>query len=419
VIGWLTRAATAVASTIAESLEELRVHRGRVLLSLIGVAAAVCALATVVAAGAIAEQAGRELQERGGGRPATYSVSISAPTTAVATPGTSATEATDAAWRSAIERHDIEWAGRSGWGSLDVQFADGVAPVQVQVVDPDYGPMHRISLETGAWFTERDANRLAPAVIVNQAFWDRLGRPQLGSHPTVQVVTGGAEATAVVTGVTPSQGEWDTQPTAFVLTEAFLAMQPATTPEMGGYAPSYEMWLPEGDAQAIADSVTRAISAELGNGASVNAMRTDYAQMEGDPYLPVKLMVTGVAVVILLLGALGLVTISLVTVRARIREIGVRRSFGATAGRVFFAVLMESVVGTFVAGVAGVALAIVLVRGPLMGLLLGGADVEDLPGFPVEAAVVGIVAAVMVGALAGLLPALTAVRVKVIDAIRF
>jgi putative ABC transport system permease protein len=419
VIGGLTRAATSVASTIAESLEELRIHRGRVLLSLIGVAAAVCALATVVAAGAIAEQAGRELQERSGGRPATYTVNISAPPSEATVPGGGANETADAAWQAALERHEIDWAGRVGWGSLSVQFADGVVPAQLQVVDPDYGPMHRVALETGAWFTERDVDRLAPAVIVNHAFWERLGRPPLSSHPTVQFVSGGAETTAVVTGVTPSQGEWDTEPTGFMLTEGFLAAQPVATPEFGAYAPSYEMWLPEGDAQAIADSVVRAISAELGGRASVNAMRSDYAQMEGDPYLPVKLVVTGIAVVILLLGALGLVTISLVTVRARIREIGVRRSFGATAGRVFFAVLMESVVGTFVAGVVGVGLAIVLVRGPLMGMLLGGMAVQDLPGFPVEAAIIGIVSAVAVGALAGLLPALTAVRVKVIDAIRF
>ena len=45
---------------------------------------------------------------------------------------------------------------------------------------------------------------------------------------------------------------------------------------------------------------------------------------------------------VILLGALGLVNIALVTVKQRVREIGIRRSFGATAGRVFFAVMMES-----------------------------------------------------------------------------
>ena len=45
--------------------------------------------------------------------------------------------------------------------------------------------------------------------------------------------------------------------------------------------------------------------------------------------------------------------------------------------------------------------------------------VTEPPPFPVEAAVFGLVSATVVGALAGLLPALVAVRVKVIDAIRY
>jgi putative ABC transport system permease protein len=41
------------------------------------------------------------------------------------------------------------------------------------------------------------------------------------------------------------------------------------------------------------------------------------------------------------------------------------------------------------------------------------------PVFPIEAAMLGLGSAVLVGALAGAIPALVAVRVKVIDAIRF
>ena len=47
---------------------------------------------------------------------------------------------------------------------------------------------------------------------------------------------------------------------------------------------------------------------------------------------------------VLFLGGLGVLNIGLVTVRQRIREIGVRRSFGATSGRIFAAVMLESVV---------------------------------------------------------------------------
>jgi putative ABC transport system permease protein len=123
-------------------------------------------------------------------------------------------------------------------------------------------------------------------------------------------------------------------------------------------------------------------------------------------------------VLILLLGALGLFNISMVTVRYRVREIGIRRSFGATATRVFFSVMMESVVATVAAGAIGVIVAILLIENPIsQGYIARG--VANVPAFPFSAAVIGIVSSTVVGALAGLLPALVAVRVKVIDAIRF
>ena len=151
----------------------------------------------------------------------------------------------------------------------------------------------------------------------------------------------------------------------------------------------------------------------------VSVSRNDYLAYEnGDPLLGLKLAVGGVAGLVLLLGALGLVNIALVTVRQRIREIGIRRSFGATAGRVFFAVMMESVVASVAAGVIGVAVAVLIVQSPFVQEKLA-TGIIDVPPFPVEAALLGLGASAFVGTLAGLLPALVAVRVKVIDAIRY
>jgi len=85
---------------------------------------------------------------------------------------------------------------------------------------------------------------------------------------------------------------------------------------------------------------------------------------------------------------------------------------------VFFAVMMESVVATVVAGVVGVVIAYFVVENPtIQGWVAFG--ITDLPPFPIEAAILGLAAATGVGALAGLLPAIVAVRVKVIDALRF
>src|SRR5690606_5706676 len=152
---------------------------------------------------------------------------------------------------------------------------------------------------------------------------------------------------------------------------------------------------------------------------TVEVRRSDYgAQMGGDPMLVFTLITGAIAGIVLLLGGLGLVNIQLVAMRQRIREIGVRRSFGATGGRIFLAVMLENVVATLVAGAVGIIIVVVLMQQTFVvqGLAPG---ISDVPPFPFAAALTGLVAAVGVGAIAGLIPALVAVRVKPIDAIRF
>ena len=73
---------------------------------------------------------------------------------------------------------------------------------------------------------------------------------------------------------------------------------------------------------------------------------------------------------------------------------------------------------TVAAGVIGVFVAVLIVKSPMVTDLIGQ-GITDLPAFPIEAALIGLGAATLVGALAGLLPAVVAVRVKVIDAIRY
>ena len=75
-----------------------------------------------------------------------------------------------------------------------------------------------------------------------------------------------------------------------------------------------------------------------------------------------QIITSAISSIVLLLGGLSLVNIQLVAMRQRIREIGVRRSFGASGGRIFASVMMESVVATAVAGVLGIALAVAVVR---------------------------------------------------------
>jgi putative ABC transport system permease protein len=400
-------------AAIAEAWSELRIHRTRVLLSLIGVGIAVAALTLVTALGGMVQQSQTETFERQAGRPAMLQL-YAYNTATGATPDLADL---DAAFTGAMERYRIDYASRVANNSWRIQFPNGVTDVNIMAVDADYGTMHRVQLAQGSWFTDRDAQRLAPAVIVNEFMWRQLGSPPLDTHPTI-ALPGAMPATGVIIAVTPSP-VWDEWPSMYVMWNAYAdRMTPQDLQNWG--PPTYEAWVPPELAEQLSPLISQDVAGALGEDYQVDVNRQDYlAWGDGsDPLLPLKLMVGGVAILILLLGALGLLTISLVTVRYRIREIGIRRSFGATGGRVFFSVMMESVVATFVAGAVGVMIAVLLTRLPIVQeYLLQGA--QDIPPFPWEAVVVGLVAATLVGALAGLLPALVAVRVKVIDAIRY
>lgn len=408
----MKRFASNLVGSVIEAWQELRIHKTRVMLSLIGVAVAVCAITTVVGLGGIAQQATVESSERSGGRAASLYLSASM------NDGSIPTEMPEI-WRTALERYQIDYASRVINTNQTVQFADGAVSVRTIGVDPPYSTMHRILLEQGTWFTDDDATRLAPAVLINSVFWDRLGRPDLRTHPTATLL-GEESTTAVITGIYPAPS-WDTEPAMYMLADALTALPSAAADSNSQSGPpAYELWVPVDVSEQLVTALQRDVQGALGSEASVQVNRQDYAAyQDGDPFLSLKLTVGAIAGLVLLLGALGLANIALVTLKQRIREIGIRRSFGATAGRVFFAVMMESVVATVVAGVVGVIAAVLIVKSPVVEDFISQGQITDFPPFPVDAAILGLVCATVVGALAGLIPALVAVRVKVIDAIRY
>ncbi|WKK72157.1 ABC transporter permease [Rathayibacter oskolensis] len=378
-------------------------------------AVAVAALTGVVAAGGIARQASIEQAERSSGRPA--SLYLSAYSTGP--DGVVDNAALQTAWETVLERYGIEYASRTTYGSSRVQFADGAVDVPVTAVDQPYAVMHRLEMESGSWFADGDERRLAPALVINRVFWERLGGPDLRTHPVVTLLGGEHDTTAVVVGVTPVS-QWETEPTMMMLADSYAALATPVDPAFGGsQTPNYEMWVPLDLAEPLAAAVERDVLAALGEGIEADVNRQDYLTYDSDPFGVLTWVIGGVAGLVLALGALGLLNIALVTVRQRIREIGIRRSFGASSGRIFFSIMMESVVATVVAGVVGVTLAVILVTNPWTVDWIRQNGIDDIPPFPVEAALLGLGAATLVGALAGVVPALVAVRVKVIDAIRY
>ena len=119
----------------------------------------------------------------------------------------------------------------------------------------------------------------------------------------------------------------------------------------------------------------------------------------------------GLGAVAVLVGALGIANVMLMAVLERRNEIGLRRALGATRGHIVGQFLAEAVL---LAGVGGVA-------GALLGSLVAAAYAVSqgwLIALPVAGVIGGVVAATLVGALAGFYPALRAANTPPTDALR-
>lgn len=398
---------TGFAAAVVEAWQELRIHKLRVLLSLIGVAVAVCSLTAAVAVGTIAQQGLVEGYEKQSGRPATFSMYVyseSGESLPVAT--------TRAVFAKTMDNFGIDYFSVVGDSMLTGELGGKQRDVSVRIVEPAYADMFRLIPVQGRWLTQQDADNYSPAIVVDARFLKARG---LGpkSLPATVKLQGDRSVTATIVGQLPKD-TYSGMRTVYMLPETYNRWFGATRPLENS---NFQMWVPPKGSKALGQAVEQQLRAQL-PGAQIEFNRQDYQAYGGDQFREFKYVVGGVGLLILGLGALSLLNIALVTIKQRVREIGIRRSFGATSGRIFFSVMMESIVATLVAGMVGVVAAVGIVNSPLIRKQLFD-DVTDIPSFPISAAVAGLLVSLAVGALAGLLPALVAVRVRIIDAIRF
>ena len=118
----------------------------------------------------------------------------------------------------------------------------------------------------------------------------------------------------------------------------------------------------------------------------------------------------------LLAGAIGVSNIMLVTVRERTKEIGIRRALGATSNNIIGQILSESVVLTVLAGIGGIMLGVGLLSAVGVALNQGDQFFKD-PQISFSMAVGSLIILIVIGMLAGVIPAQRAMVIKPIEAI--
>lgn len=255
------------------------------------------------------------------------------------------------------------------------------------------------SIASGTWLNEATAR--FPAVVLGAKAAERLGVGAAG--PDVQVLVGGKWFTVV--------GVLDPVPLAGELDSAALIGWPAaaTYLDFDGHPTTVY-------ARTDPDAVD-AVRAVLGTTANPESPSEVKVSRPSDALAAANAvdkaftgLLLGLGAVALLVGGVGVANTMVISVLERRPEIGLRRSLGATRGQIRLQFLAESLLLSALGGLGGVFLGFCVTA--------GYAATQGWPTvIPPWATVGGVGATLVIGALAGLYPAIRASRLSPTEAL--
>ncbi|RKS71740.1 putative ABC transport system permease protein [Actinomadura pelletieri DSM 43383] len=254
-------------------------------------------------------------------------------------------------------------------------------------------------LRGGAWLNA--ATGSYPATVLGATAAERLGIGRAG--PDVQVLVGGHRFTVI--------GILDRAPLAPELDSAALVGWTAAQARLGfdGHPTTIYTRSRDANVEDVRSVLGATANPEAPNEVEVSRPSDALAARKaaGEAFTGLLL---GLGAVALLVGGVGVANTMVISVLERRSEIGLRRSLGATRGQVRTQFLAESLLLSALGGVGGAFLGAVVTSG--YGLYQGWPIV-----IPAWAVLGGVAATLVIGALAGLYPAIRASRLSPTEAL--
>ncbi|KEA64817.1 putative ABC transporter protein [Marinobacterium lacunae] len=290
-------------------------------------------------------------------------------------------------------------------GAGAIEYGNRVRHTDILGVGPDAAAAWRFNIALGRFLPQSGGYSQPFAVLGHKVHAELFG----GENPLGRFIRVGGERYRVV-GVMEEKGQmlgFDLDDIVYIPIDRALSLFNRT-----GLMEVDITYQPSTTAQAMAERIRTRLIARHG-GEDFTIITQDEMLSSLDRILGIlTLAIGGLGGISLLVGAIGILTIMVTTVRERRSEIGLLRALGATTRQVLLLFLCEAVLLALAGGLAGL----------LLSALFLGILSLAIPALPIQISPLFLLLALslsaMVGLLAGVLPASQAARLNPVSALQ-
>jgi putative ABC transport system permease protein len=288
-------------------------------------------------------------------------------------------------------------------GDVNVYKSPLIPPIETSALSVDAATLNlpavaATSLAQGSYLNAATARE--PVAVLGAAAAQRLGIDRI--QPGMRIWAGGQwfYVTGILNPVlTPELGSLDS---------AVLIGFPAAERYLHFDGHPSEIYVRTVDTLAATSTVDKLLGAQANpeNSSQVTvAQPSDALTAQADAKGALDTLFLGLGAVALLVGAIGVANIMVISVLERRSEIGLRRALGATKGQIRIQFLAEATLLAAIGGIAGVSAG-------AAATAVYARSKGWVPVIPPQAWAGGLAAALLIGALAGLFPAIRAARLS-------
>lgn len=318
--------------------------------------------------------------------------------------------------RALKELKDVKTASYEARTAVQVVYGPNNYGTSVYGTNPDILVVNNAEIEDGVMFTDNDVKSARPYAVIGQTLVNELFGLQNPIGKTIRLK--GKPFKIIGTVKEQGDGLFGNDLDNFIYIPYTTLRQRLAGSDRPKYVDmAYVVAESEDKIEVVSKRIEyllrarHRLKAGVKNDFQIRPM-TDFVNKVRSVGFVLSALLAVIASISLIVGSIGIMNMMLVSVTERTREIGTRKALGAPNNWIMFQFLAESILISCIGSLVGMILGILFSQ--LASVITG----YEVP-ISIWSAVVSVIVAVVVGIISGLMPAIKAMRLNPIDALRY